>query len=133
MISIDDFSKVEMRIGRIVSAERVPDTDKLLKLAVDFGPISSASKANGSSDHPSELGGVGDERDIRQVISGIAGYFEDPAELVHKQCPFVTNLEPRIIRGLESHAMIVAVHTPEGSFSLLEPTGAPIPPGTRLN
>jgi methionyl-tRNA synthetase len=110
MISIEDFARIEMRLGRILSIEKVPDTDKLLKLSVDFG-----------------------EGQPRQVISGIALYFEDPQVLVGKTCPFVTNLEPRTIRGLESQAMIVAVHTAEGAFSVLEPTLATLPPGTRLN
>ncbi len=110
MISINDFSKVEMRIGKILTAERVPDTDKLLKLSVDFG-----------------------EEQPRQVISGIAAYFSDPETLAGTSCAFVTNLEHRTIRGLVSEAMIVAAHTPEGDFSILEPTGGPIPPGTKLN
>ena len=110
MISISDFANVEMRLGTIRSVERVPDTDKLLKLSVDLG-----------EDAP------------RQVISGIALYFEDPQVLVGKTCPFVTNLEPRVIRGLESQAMIVAVHTEAGAFSILEPTLCKMPPGTKLN
>ena len=109
-ISIDDFAKVEMRIGKILSVERVPDTDKLLTLAVDFG-----------------------EATPRTVVSGIAGYFEDPQVLRGVSCPFVTNLEPRTIRGLTSEAMIVAVHSGADVFSVLEPTGAEIPAGTRLN
>jgi methionyl-tRNA synthetase len=110
MITIDDFTKVEMHIGKILSAERVPETDKLLKLEVDFG-----------------------EAAPRQVISGIAEYFEDPGELVGVSCPFVTNLEPRTIRGLESQAMIVAAHTSDGTFSVLTPTNSDITPGTKLN
>lgn len=110
MISIDDFKKVEMKIGKIESVERVPDTDKLLKLSVDFG-----------------------EERARQVISGIALYFDDPQTLVGRSCPFVTNLEPRTIRGLVSEAMIVATHTSDGAFSILEPTLADIPQGTKLN
>jgi methionine--tRNA ligase beta chain len=110
MISIDDFTKIEMRIGKITSVERVPDTDKLLRLSVDLG----------------------EERE-RQVISGIAPYFNDPQVLVGVKCPFVANLEPRTIRGLVSEAMIVAVHTDAGAFSVLEPTGADVPSGTRLN
>jgi methionyl-tRNA synthetase len=132
MISIDDFSKVEMRIGKILSVDRVPDTDKLLRLSVDFG-LQPSVNASGSPDLPAEQEGRGEERDIRQVVSGIAEYFEDPQQLVNKRCPFVTNLEPRTIRGLQSQAMIVAVHTPEGAFSILEPTGAEVPPGTKLN
>lgn len=110
MISINDFAQVEMRLGKILSVERVPDTDKLLKLSVDLG-----------------------EETPRQVISGIALYFEDPQILVGKVCPFVANLEPRTIRGLESQAMIVAVHTDDGAFSILEPTLTDIPAGTKLN
>lgn len=110
MISLEDFSKIEMRIGHILGVERVPDTDKLLQLTVDFG-----------------------EDRHRTVVSGIAGYFEDPTVLKGKRCPFVTNLEPRTIRGLTSEAMIVAVHTEDGAFSILEPTMAEMPAGTRLN
>lgn len=111
MITIDDFAKVEMRIGRICSVERVPETDKLLKLSVDFG-----------------------EETPRQVVSGIAGYFPDEQILVGRKCPFVTNLAPRTIRGLESQAMIVAVHTDDGAFSILEPTlSEDIASGTKLN
>lgn len=110
MISINDFAQIEMRLGKILSVERVPDTDKLLKLSVDVG-----------------------EAAPRQVISGIALYFKDSQVLVGKMCPFVTNLEPRTIRGLESQAMIVAVHTDDGAFSILEPTLAAMPPGTKLN
>ena len=133
MISIDDFGKIEMRIGHITHVERVPDTDKLLKLSVDFGPKPVAVDMAGAPDLPMEGGGEGETRDIRTVISGIAGYFEDPSILVGKKCPFVTNLEPRTIRGLTSEAMIVAVHTDDGMFSVLEPTLAEIPAGTRLN
>lgn len=110
MISIEQFAHVEMRLGKILSVEKVPDTDKLLKLMVDLG-----------ESHP------------RQVISGIALYFPDPQVLVGKTCPFVANLEPRMIRGLESQAMIVAVHTEDGKFSILEPTLTEMPAGTKLN
>jgi len=110
MISIEDFKKVEMTIGKILSAERVPDTDKLVCLSVDLG-----------------------EEKPRQVISGIAEYFEDVKTLEGTTCPFVTNLEHRTIRGLESEAMIVAASTESGTFAILTPTGADIPVGTRLN
>lgn len=110
MISITDFKNIEMRIGEILSVEKVPDTDRLLRLSVDLG-----------------------EEEPRQVVSGIAGYYEDAQVLVGKRCPFVTNLEPRTIRGLESQAMILAVSTDEGSFSILEPTQAEIPAGTTLS
>src|SRR3989339_889675 len=85
-ISIDDFKKVEIRVGEILSVERVEGSDKLLKLKVNFG---------------AELG-------ERQVLSGIAAYFPDEQVLVGKRYPFVTNLAPRKMMGMESQAMIMA-------------------------
>ena len=95
MISIDDFKKVEIKVGEILSAEKVPETDKLLRLMVNFG-----------------------EEKARQVISGIAAFFPDPLQLVGKKCAFVTNLEPRIIRGFESQAMVLAVGDSGENFGL---------------
>ena len=132
MITIDDFKKLEIRIGHILSAEKVPDTDKLLKLSVDFGletiPVSTTPSIGMST--PPILGGV-EKRDIRQIVSGIAIHFPDPKTLVGKKCAFAANLEPRIIRGLESNGMILAVSTEDGKFSLLE-SSADIPAGTRV-
>ncbi len=107
MISIDDFKKVAIRVGEILSAEKVPATDKLLCLTVNLG-----------------------EEKPRQIIAGIAIHFPDPTSLVGKRCMFVSNLEPRVIRGLESNGMLLAVSTDDGKFSLLEPSGD-ILPGTR--
>ena len=107
MISIEDFKKVEIALGKILSAEKVPETDKLLKLSVDVG-----------------------EPSPRQIVSGIAGFFPDCSVLVGKKCMFVVNLEPRVIRGLESNGMLFAVSTEDRKFSLLEPS-VDMPPGTR--
>ena len=107
MISYEDFSKIEMRTGKILSAEKVPDTDKLLRLTIDFA-----------------------EAQPRQIISGISMHFPDPHVLVGKTCMFVTNLEPRVIKGYESNGMLLALSTEDGNFSLLEP-GPNIPPGTK--
>lgn len=108
MITIDDFKKVEIKIGEILSVENIEGSDKLLKLKVNFGT------------------------EERQVLSGIKAYFPDPQQLVGKRCPFVTNLEPRIMMGLESQAMILAVggtDLPDGKagtpFALFETTGTP--------
>lgn len=95
-ISIDDFKKIEIKIGHILSAEKIEDTDKLLKLSVDFG-----------------------EEKPRQIVSGIAIYFPAVEDLVGKKCAFATNLEPRVIKNLESQGMILAV-SGENFFSLLE-------------
>ena len=108
MINIDDFAKLDIRIGEIKSVEIVPDTDKLLKLEVDLG-----------------------EEEPRQIVSGIRGYFSDPQELVGKRCPFVANLEPKMIRGLESNGMIMAASTDSGVFSLLV-VDTPLPSGTKV-
>lgn len=105
MINIDDFKKVEIRAGKIISAEAVENSEKLLKLSVDFGEIEK-----------------------RQVISGIKKYFEDPQTLVGTTCSFVTNLEPREMMGLKSEAMIMAV-SGENFFSLLK-LSENIPPGS---
>ena len=106
MITIEDFKKIELKVGKILSVEKVPDTDKLLKLSVDMG-----------------------EKNPRQIVSGIALYFPEIETLVGKKCMFVANLEPRTIRGLESQGMILAVSTEDGKFSLLSPNDD-IPPGT---
>ena len=106
-ISYEDFAKLEIKIGTITAIEIVEDADKLLKLSVDVG-----------------------EEAPRQIVSGIRTYFEDINSLVGKQCPFLTNLAPRTIRGLESQGMILAVGTDE-VFSLLTPE-ASLPPGAKV-
>lgn len=105
-INIDEFKKVVLKVGKIMSVEKVPDTDKLLKLSVDMG-----------------------EENPRQIVSGIAMYFPNIEDLIGKKCMFVANLEVRTIRGLESQGMILAVSTEDGKFSLLEPDND-IPTGT---
>lgn len=120
MITYDDFKKVEIRAGKILSAEKIPDTEKLLKLMIDCGDTSEKVLSDGAKDTKPMS---------RQIVSGIAAHFPDPAELVGKTCMFVTNLEPRTIRGFESNGMLFALSTEGGGFSLLEPN-ASIPPGT---
>ena len=106
-ISYDDFAKLDIRIGTIVSAELVPDTDKLIKCTVDFG----------------ELG-------ERTIVSGIAEW-KKPEDLVGKQFPYVVNLEPRIIRGIESAGMLLAIKTKDG-ISLLNPDNS-VEPGAQIS
>jgi len=108
MISIDDFKKIEIKVGQILAAEKIPDTDKLLKLSVDLGEVNP-----------------------RQIISGIALHFPDPTSLVGKKCAFVANLEPRTIRGFESQGMLLAAGGTDSPFSLFVPT-AEVLPGTIL-
>lgn len=108
-ISIDQFKTIEMKVGKILAAEIVPDADKLLKLTVDVG-----------------------EEAPRQIVSGIREYFPEPEMLVGVVCPFVTNLAPRMLRKLESNGMILAAHDEAGNFSLLRVDEA-IAPGTKLS
>lgn len=105
-ISIDDFAKVEVKVGTVKAAERVPETDKLIKCSVDFG----------------------EEAGPRTIVSGIAAYVPDPAVLVGRQLAYVTNLEPRTIKGIESNGMLFAVGEGD-TFAFLAPD-RPIPPGT---
>jgi methionine--tRNA ligase beta chain len=83
-IQFEDFAKLDIRIGTVESVERAPDADKLLKFVFD----------------------VGTEK--RQIMAGMAAFFEDPQELVGKQMPLLLNIEPRKFRGYESQGMIVA-------------------------
>jgi methionyl-tRNA synthetase len=106
-ISYDDFAKIEITLGTILSVEIVPDADKLLWLEVDLG-----------------------EEAPRQILSGIREYFEDPQSLVGKQCPFITNLAPRTIRGFESNGMILAASSGE-ALALFHPNLI-LPNGTKL-
>lgn len=110
-VSYDDFAKLEIKIGVIKAVEVVEDADKLLKLTVDTGETD-------------EGGGVR----YRQIISGIRTYFEDPQFLVGKQCPFITNLQPRVIRGFLSQGMILAGNAGD-TFALLIPHNT-LPAGT---
>lgn len=109
-VSHEDFKKLDIRIGTIVSAERVPDTEKLIKCAVDFGAP------------PEGLG-------IRTIISGIAAWRE-PEKLIGKQCPYVVNLKPRMIRDILSEGMLLAAGG-DDAHALLHPD-TEIPPGSRL-
>ncbi len=89
-IGIEDFAKVEMRVGQIKTAERIVGADKLLKLTVDIGS------------------------EVRQICAGIAQFYE-PEKLIDRKVVVVTNLAPRKLRGVESNGMIVAASIgPEG-------------------
>ncbi len=89
-IGIEDFAKVEMRVGQIKTAERIVGADKLLKLTVDIGT------------------------EIRQICAGIAQYYE-PESLIGRKVAVVVNLAPRKLRGVESNGMIIAASAgPEG-------------------
>ncbi len=107
-ITYHDFARVEMKVGEILSAERVEGSEKLLRLMVDVG-----------------------EEAPRQILAGIRAWYPDPTALVGKRVPFVTNLQPRTIMGMESNGMLLAAHDGK-HFSLLETDGS-VAPGTRLS
>jgi methionine--tRNA ligase beta chain len=104
-ITLDDFKKVEIRIGKILSAEKVADSDKLLKLQVDFGQFQ------------------------RQIVSGIAESFTSE-ELIGKELPFIINLEYRKFKGEESQGMLMAIGV-DGKVVLLKPSEE-VPEGTEV-
>lgn len=95
-ISFDDFTKMDVRIGEIIAAEKVPKADKLLKLIVDTG------------------------LDKRTVVSGIAEHYK-PAEIIGKKVSVLMNLAPRKIRGVESQGMILMAENAEGKLSFVSP------------
>ena len=106
-ISIEDFAKVEMRVGEVKAAERVAGADKLLKVLVD----------------------IGDE--VRQVVAGIAEVYK-PEDLIGRKVVIVVNLQPRKLRGVESNGMIVAASVgPEGR-PVLVGFHEDVPVGARL-
>jgi len=105
-ITIDDFAKVELRVGQVKVAEKVKGADKLLRLEVDLGT------------------------EVRQVVAGIAESYA-PELLIGRKVVIVANLAPRKLRGLESNGMIVAA-SPEGGKAVLASFLEDVPVGTRL-
>jgi methionyl-tRNA synthetase len=106
-IEYDDFKKVQIQVGEIISAEPVEGSEKLLKLKVQFG------------------------EEERQILSGIAKFIS-PEQLVGIKVPFVTNLKPRMMMGLESNGMILAAIDSEQHFSLMN-VDASIASGTHVS
>lgn len=84
MVTFEDFKKLDIRIGKIISVEKIPNTDKLLKFVFDFG------------------------NEQRQIIAGMAEFFPDTSSLVGKKMPVLVNIEPRKFKGYESQGMIIA-------------------------
>lgn len=97
-ISFDDFSKLDIRVGKVLECTKVPKADKLLQFKIDDG-----------------LKG-------RTILSGIAKYYK-PEDLIGKNICFIANLAPRKIKGIESEGMILSAENPNGSISLIQPEG----------
>jgi len=106
-ITIDDFAKVELRVGQVIVAEKVKGADKLLRLEVDLGT------------------------EVRQIVAGIAKAY-DPEKLIGRKVVIVANLAPRKLRGLESQGMIVAASLGEDGVPVLAGFLEDVPNGARL-
>ena len=107
LISYDDFAKMDIRIGTILTAEKMPKADKLLILKVDTGI------------------------DQRTIVSGIAQSFE-PEEIIGKRVTVLANLAPRKLRGVESQGMILMVVNNEGKYTFIAPDSEGIANGTEV-
>jgi len=107
-IEIDDFAKVDLRVGQVLSAERIPKADKLLLLKVDLG-----------------------EEQPRTILAGIAQYYE-PEKLVDRKVVIVANLKPRKLRGYESQGMVVAASYGEEGRPVIATFTEDVPNGARL-
>ncbi len=105
MITIDDFSKVELRVGTVLEAEEIPGSDKLIKQIVDFG-----------------------EEGARQILSGIRKWYK-PEQLIGKQFIYCFNLEPRVMMGMESQGMILCA---DGKKPVPLKPSSKVPPGTKI-
>ncbi len=105
-ITYEQFMQVDMKVGKVISAEKVENTDKLLKIMIDLG-----------------------EEQPRQVVAGIALQYA-PEILIGKDMVVLTNLEPRVIRGVESRGMILAA-TVDGAPVILT-TEKPVPAGSKI-
>jgi len=99
-VTFEDFQRLDLRTGLVISAEKVPKSQKLLKLNVDLG------------------------FETRQIMSGIAEYFS-PDEIVNRKVLVVSNLKPRKIMGQESNGMILMANNRDGTLSLVESNGEP--------
>jgi methionyl-tRNA synthetase len=106
LITIDDFAKVQMKVAEVIAAEKVPDSDKLLKLRLNVGA------------------------ETRQVVSGIAKQYS-PEEMVGKKVILITNLQPAVLRGVESQGMILAAT--KGKKLVLVTVDGDIPAGAAIS
>lgn len=107
-IEINDFAKIELRVGEVKTAERIPKADKLLLITVDIG-----------------------EEKPRQILAGIAQYYE-PEKLVGKKIVVVANLKPRKLRGYESQGMLLAASVGDEGKPVIATFAEDVPNGARL-
>jgi len=106
MINFEEFQKIDLKVGKIVKAERVEGSEKLLKLEVDLG------------------------EEKRQLVAGIAKFYQ-PKDLISREIVIVVNLEPRALMGIKSQGMLLAADN-KGKPILLKPDKE-VPPGTKIH
>ena len=107
-IKYEDFAKLDIRIGTILEAEKVPKTKKLMKLKIDTG------------------------LDVRTLVGGIAEHYK-PEEVIGKKVVLLANLEPKKIRGITSHGMLLMAENPDGTLSFLIPEKEEIQNGSKIS
>jgi methionine--tRNA ligase beta chain len=95
-VTFDDFKKIDLRIGRIIEAEQLAGSKKLLKILVDFGS------------------------EKRQAVAGLLQWYQ-PSELVGKKAVFLLNIQRRVMMGVESQCMILAAEDDQGTVTILQP------------
>lgn len=101
MVTYDEFSKIDLKIARVISAERVENSEKLIKLKVDCGDIDEKG-----------------EKTDRQIVAGIGKNYE-PESLVDREIVIVANLEPKLLMGMESRGMLLAASDEKGPVLLI--------------
>lgn len=107
MISFKDFEKIDLRVAKVLTAEKIEGSKKLIKLEIDLG------------------------KEKRIIIAGI-GQFYQPEDLIGREIIVVANLEPKKIMGIESQGMLLAGHSEDGEIALLLPDKK-IPPGSKVS
>jgi len=113
MISFEDFKKIDLRVAKVIEAENVEGSEKLLKLKINLGPSTSSGQ------------------NIRQIVAGIAQFYK-PGDLIGKEIVVVANLEPKVLRGLESQGMLLAAEDEEQKEPVLLALDKKVPPGTKI-
>jgi len=128
-VSYDEFKKMDMRVGTIRKVSPVPDTDKLLKCMIDFGETEEVT-----GEDVEDLGGEVEKiikPKLRQIVSGIREFYPEYEKLVGKQVLYIVNLEPRMIKGIESQGMLMAVDGVNGAPVFMTPE-VEVNPGTKI-
>lgn len=107
MISFEEFKKIDLRVAKVITAERVKESEKLLKLQIDLG------------------------EEQRQIIAGIAQFYQ-PKDLIGREIIVVVNLKPRVIFNLKSQGMLLAAEDEKQKKPVLLMPDKEVPPGTKI-